>query len=170
LNHVISPRAFISLRQCLIVLLFVWGLSGQSLLAQTVRMTQGLSFGSFVAGNGGTITISPTGARSQTGNVGLITSRGTFSAAQVSISGGLSNAAFSLGFPPDGAASLEFVGASGGRGTSMPLTKFVSSLGSSPRLGPNGTEQLSVGATLTVLPNQPVGDYIATFNITVQFN
>lgn len=141
-------------------------------MAQTVKMTQGLSFGSFVAGGGGSITVSPgaIGLRSRTGSVGLITSRGAFSAAQFSITGGSAGAAFSLGLPADGATRLELLGASGGMGTSMPLTKFVSSLGSSPRLGPNGTEQFSVGATLTVLPNQPVGDYIGMFNVTVQFN
>jgi hypothetical protein len=164
LNHAISPRAFTSLGKCLIVLLFVWGLSGQSLLAQTMRMTQGLSFGSFVAGGGGSITVPPVGPRTQTGNVVLITSRGAFNAAQFSILGGPSNTAFSIRFSEDSFYSLKSGGAP------MPLTKFVSSLGSSPRLGPNGTEQFSVGATLTVLPNQPVGDYIATFNLTVQFN
>lgn len=139
-------------------------------MAQTLRMTQGLSFGSFVAGNGGIITVPPVGVRSQTGNVGLITSRGTFSAAQVSITGGLSNASFSLGLPPDGAASLELVGASGGKGASMPLTKFVSSLGPNPRLGLEGNLGFSVGASLLVQPNQLVGDYIGMFNVTVQFN
>lgn len=141
-------------------------------MAQTLMMTQGLSFGSFVAGGGGTITVSPgaIGLRSRTGSVGLITSRGTFSAAQFSISGGSAGAAFSLGLPADHATRLELVGASGGVGASMPLSLFTSSLGPNPTLRPDGSQQFSVGATLLVQPNQPVGDYSATINLTVQFN
>lgn len=127
-------------------------------------MTQGLSFGGFVANGGGSITVPPLGARSQTGTVALITSRGTFSAAQFSISGGPPGAAFSLRFSEDNFYSLKSGGAS------MPLKNFVSSLGPNPTLRPDGSQQFSVGATVVVPPNQPVGDYSATFNVTVQFN
>lgn len=132
--------------------------------------TRGLSFGSFVASNGGTITVSPTGLRSQTGTVGLITLKSNSSAAQFAIKGGPSNAAFSLGLPADNAARLELVGGAGGSSASMPLAKFVSSLGPSPTLRSDGTQDFSVGATLLVQSNQTVGDYSATINVTVQFN
>lgn len=153
-----------------VVLFFIWMLCEQSLFAQSLTATQGLSFGSFVASNGGTISVSPAGVRSQTGTVGLITLRSNSSAAQFTITGGPSNAVFSLGLPADRAAGLELVGGAGGRGTAMPLTNFVSSLGPSPTLTLSGTRQFSVGATLHVQSNQPVGDYSATINVTVQFN
>jgi len=156
----------------LMVLILVGVSSEQRVFAQTLRVTQGLSFGGFAAGNGGTITVSPGafGVRSQTGAVGLFRLRGSHSAAQFSIWGGSSGAVFSLSLPADYAAKLELVGASGGSSASMPLTNFVSSLGPSPTLKPDGTQQFSVGATLQVQPNQPVGDYSATINVTVQFN
>jgi len=127
-------------------------------------MTQGLSFGSFVAGGGGSITVPPVGPRTKTGNVVLITSRGAFNAAQFSILGGPSNTAFSIRFSEDSFYSLKSGGAP------MPLTKFVTSLGPSPTLRSDGTQQFYVGATLLVPPNQPTGEYIATINFTVQFN
>jgi hypothetical protein len=154
----------------LMAMIFVGVTAEQRLFAQSLTATRGLSFGSFVASNGGTITVSPLGVRSQTGTVGLITLRSNSSAAQFSISGGPSNATFSLGLPADRAAALELMGGAGGRGTAMPLTNFVSSLGPSPTLTSSGTQQFSVGATLHVQPNQPVGDYSATINVTVQFN
>jgi spore coat protein U-like protein len=163
-------RAFTLVSKWLMVLIFVGVSVDQTLFAQSLTSAQGLSFGSFVASNGGTISVSPTGVRSQTGTVGLITLRSNSSAAQISLSGGPSNAIFSLGLPADGVAALELVGGSGGRGTAMPLSKFVSSLGPSPTLTSSGTQQFSVGATLQVQPNQPVGDYSATINVTVQFN
>jgi hypothetical protein len=52
----------------------------------------------------------------------------------------------------------------------MALTQFVSSVGPSATLSLAGAKQFSVGATLLVQPNQPLGEYGATFNVTVQFN
>jgi hypothetical protein len=145
-------------------------LAEQELFAQSLASTQGLSFGSFIASNGGSITVSPSGARSQSGTVGLLTSRGASSAAQFSFTGGASGAAFSLGLPADNAARLVLLSTPNLGGASMALTQFVSSVGPSATLSLAGAKQFSVGATLLVQPNQPLGEYGATFNVTVQFN
>lgn len=37
-------------------------------------------------------------------------------------------------------------------------------------LGPQGSRDIKVGATLVVAPNQPEGDYVGTFILTVEYN
>ncbi len=170
MNNAISLRKILPLINLLIGLIFLLISNEQGLYAQSLTASQGLNFGSFVASNGGRITVSPTGGRSQIGSVGLITSRDNSGAAKFSFTGGTSGAAFSLALPQDNAARLESMGASNAGGSSMTLTNFVSSLGPSPTLTSLGTTQFSVGATLNVNPNQPLGDYGASFNVTLQFN
>ena len=170
MNNAISLHKLLPLIKLLTGLIFLLTSNEQAFYAQSLKASQGLSFGSFVASNGGKITVSPFGVRSQIGSVGLITSRGNSSAAQFSFSSGISGAAFSLALPQDNAARLELMGASNAGGASMTLTNFVSSLGPSPTLSSLGATQFSVGATLNVNPNQPLGDYGASFNVTLQFN
>lgn len=126
--------------------------------------TRSLDFGRFVAGSGGTITISPTGVRSRTGGVVLLNSP---SAGQASFnvgksSNGGNNKAVIISAPANGSIRLS----SGAN--SMAVNTFVNNPGSIASV-PNGGAALGVGATLTVAPNQPAGSYTGTFPLTVNF-
>ena len=126
--------------------------------------TRGLDFGRFVAGSGGTITISPTGVRSRTGGVVLLNSpsvgQASFSVGKSS-NGGASKAVI-ISAPANGSIRLN----SGGN--SMAVSSFVNTPASIASV-PNGGTTLSLGATLTVAPNQPPGNYSGTFPLTVNF-
>lgn len=127
-----------------------------------VTNTRPLVFGSFVAAGGGTISIGTTGARSKTGGVVLI-SGGTISSASFSLTE--SGAGKSLNFTNitlPGSATLSKAG-----GGTMTLSNFVSDPPNTV-LGTGRTAVL-VGATLTVAPNQAVGNYSGTFSVTVNY-
>jgi hypothetical protein len=144
--------------------------AGREACAQQVGSlsnTGGLSFGKFVAGTGGTVTVSPTGAAGKTGGVFLLKSSIT-TAAQFSVikSGNgkpLKTVSFTL--PSDTAVRLS----SGSN--SMAVTNFVSSPAATPGNSyPAGsTSAISVGATLQVGANQPPGNYSGTFTLIANF-
>jgi hypothetical protein len=133
----------------------------------TIATTRSLDFGRFAAGRGGSVTVSPTGARSGGGGVVLLNSPGA-GAAVFSIGngiggiGGTVGQAVAISLPPNGSIHLS----SGAN--SMALGAFVSS---SPLIltVPAGGLTLSVGATMTVAPNQPRGNYSGTFPLIVDF-
>jgi hypothetical protein len=131
--------------------------------AQTLSNTGALSFGAFTAGSGGSITVSPGGARIKTGSVILVNQGGASSAAQFTISG-TPNAVFEITLPLNGTVFLSD-GASG----SMALNGFVSSPSTVGVLSGGGTQQISVGATLSVGSAQPTGSYIGAFTVTVNY-
>ena len=126
--------------------------------------TRPLDFGRFVAQTGGTITVSPTGARSKTGTVVLLNSP-TVGAAAFNVgksNGGATNKSVAITLPGNGATRLS-------SGTNnMPLSAFVSSPATILTV-PNGGVTLSVGATLTVAANQPRGSYKGTVPLIVNF-
>jgi hypothetical protein len=131
--------------------------------AQTLGNTAALSFGSFTAGAGGTITVNTAGARFRTGSVILVSQGGGASAAQFTITG-TANAAFAITLPADGTVFLS----DGGAG-SMALNGFASNPSGSGVLSGGGTQQISVGATLTVGSSQASGSYSGSFNVTVNY-
>ncbi|RZJ10617.1 MAG: DUF4402 domain-containing protein [Rubrivivax sp.] len=131
--------------------------------AQTLGNTGALSFGSFTAGAGGTITVSPAGARVKAGSVILVNQGGGASAAQFTVSG-TPSAAYSISLPMDGTVFLSD-GASG----SMALNGFTSSPSVSGVLSGGGTQQVNVGATLTVASSQAPGSYSGNFSVTVNY-
>ena len=138
-----------------------------------LRNTRGLDFGRFVAGSGGTITLSPSGLRSRTGGVILLNSpnasQAAFSASQTTLDAGraspgataatVATTAAIVSVPANGATHLS----SGAN--SMAVGDFVTpdallSVG-------NGGAALAVGATLVVAPNQPPGNYSGSFSLIV---
>ncbi|WP_457392397.1 DUF4402 domain-containing protein [Roseateles sp. P5_E1] len=130
---------------------------------QTLVNNGALSFGAFTAGSGGTVAVNPGGARTKTGNVILVNQAGTASAAQFTITG-TPSAVFGITLPVDGTVFLTD-GASG----SMALNSFVSSPSGTGVLGGGGTQQINVGATLTVSNLQATGSYSGSFNVTVNY-
>ncbi|MBV8503755.1 MAG: DUF4402 domain-containing protein [Paucibacter sp.] len=130
--------------------------------AQSISNSSSLSFGAFAAGNGGTITVSTLGARSQSGGVVLASSGSSASAAQIIVSGTASaSVAFTL--PANGTVVL-----SDGSHT-MALNNFVSNPSGSGILG-GGTLMLAIGASLSVSPSQVPGNYTGSFDVTVDYN
>jgi hypothetical protein len=138
-------------------------LAGMAAQAQTLGNSGALSFGSFTAGAGGTITVSPAGARMKTGSVILVNQGGSASAAQFTVSG-TPNAAYSISVPLDGTVLL-----SDGAAGSMALNGFTSTPSATGVLSGGGTAQVNVGATLTVANGQAPGSYSGSFGVTVNY-
>lgn len=140
-------------------------LCGQPAFGQTMTAVQDLSFGAFVAGTGGTVIVSPQGARTGTGDVVLMTG-GQFSqgaAASFDLTGS-TNATYQIILPSDGSVTL-----SGSQGGSMSLDGFTSSPSGSGQLNPQGGQTLYVGATISVGSNQAAGSYSGSFSVTAVF-
>lgn len=133
----------------------------QQIVLSTAR---GLDFGRFVAATGGTVVLSPTGVRSRTGGVVLLNSpsvgQASFNVGRSSNGGAGKGVIISL--PANGSVRLS----SGAN--SMALNSFVSNPATLVSV-PNGGTTLAVGATLSVAPNQPPGNYTGSFPITVNF-
>ncbi len=127
-----------------------------------ISSTQPLAFGRFVAGSGGTVSVSPNGARSAGGGV-LLLSSGGGSAAQFSVSGD-PLASYSITLPANGTVAL-----ADGANT-MPVNGFSSSPSSPGLLSLGGAQTLFVGATLSVAAEQPAGSYSASFGVLVNYN
>lgn len=135
-------------------------------MAQQIVLTnsRAIDFGRFVAATGGTITVSPTGARTRTGGVVLLNSPSA-GAAVFNVgksNGGATNKAVAITLPANGSVRMT----SGAN--SMALSAFVTSPASILTV-PNGGVTLSVGATMTVSPNQPRGNYTASIPLIVNF-
>lgn len=140
--------------------------AGRDACAQQVTLTnsRGLDFGSFVAGTGGTVVMSTAGLRSKTGGVVLLNSPSAGQAqfgASRSGSGSTSKAIV-ITLPSDGGTRL----ASGSN--SMAVNSFVSAPASITSLSTTATP-LSIGATLTVAPNQAPGSYSGSFSLIVNY-
>lgn len=125
--------------------------------------TQALAFGAFVAGAGGSVVIAPSGARSASGGVVLVSSNAG-AAAQFTVSGD-PNFTYAITLPANGTVTL-----GDGAGHSMSVSNFTSSPSLTGQLSGGGSQQLSVGATLNVGNNQPTGAYSGSFIVTVNYN
>ena len=131
--------------------------------AQQVGLSniRGLDFGRFIAGSGGAIIVTPAGVRSRTGAVVLLNSPSAGQAA-INVSRGSSKkTVVDISLPSNGSIRLS----SGAN--SMAVGSFVSSPAFTMSVATPAT--LSIGATLTVAPNQPPGVYSGTFPVTVNF-
>lgn len=131
--------------------------------AMTLDNTRSLSFGSFVAGTGGSVTLSPLGQRTMTGSVVALPSVPGHSA-EFTVSGD-PGATYFIDLPGDASVALT------GPGSDMRLTSFTSQpSGAGGQLGGGGTQVLSVGATLEVGSSQTSGDYSGNFSVIVNYN
>lgn len=131
--------------------------------AIAISNSQALAFGKFAAGSGGSVAVGPSGARSATGSVVLLSSSGG-SAAQFTISGD-ANFTYSISLPANGTVVLTNSG-----GQTMSLSNFSSSPIAFGQLSGIGRQTVSVGATLNVANNQPTGAYTGTFQVTVNYD
>ena len=129
--------------------------------AQTISTVSNLTFGSFVAGTGGTLTVNPGGTRASTGAVVAVAHGTTFGAASFLVSG-TRNASYTLTLPVNGTVFL-----SDGTHT-MALNNFSVSPPNG-HLSGGGTQTIRVGATLTVGNGQPAGNYAGTYSLTVNY-
>lgn len=129
-----------------------------------VSNTRALAFGKFGAGTGGTITVDPNGARSRSGGLFLLVSSAA-SAASFNVSDvnpANANMSYIITLPDNGTVTLN----SGAY--TMPLNDFSSTPSGSGMLTA-GSQILTVGASLSVSPNQPPGNYSGNFSITLNY-
>lgn len=139
-------------------------IAGADAASQVLNNNRSLDFGRFVAGSGGVVTVAPSGLRSGAGGVVLLNSptAGAASFLVTTSDRQPSNQAVIISLPPDGSIRLS-------SGTSsMPVNAFVSSPAVILTL-PAGGQPLAVGATMTVAPNQPSGNYSGSFPLIVNF-
>jgi len=129
---------------------------------QTINGVTSLSFGSFIAGSGGAIAVSPAGVRMPTGGVITVGQGAGVAAAQFTVTG-TANATYSITLPASNTVEL-----SDGNGNVMALNSFVSSPAATGTLM-GGSQVIRIGATLVVRPNQPPGSYAGAFNVTVNY-
>ena len=129
----------------------------------SITIAQDLSFGAFYHGAvGGTVSVSPAGSRTSTGDIVLVGLGYLFSPARYNV---YSNAGtvISILNGPDVPLTWTSYSMNLHIGTTLPLSPFVNP---NPYSVPT---ELTVGATLTVgnaLANPP-GTYTGTFNITL---
>ena len=144
-------------------------LAGASLGARAQKAivltnTVALAFGKFAAGSGGTVTISPAGARTAGGAV-MLSSSGPGAAAAFLATGTRNKAFTIITLPANGTVSLT------GPGPAMAVDNFTSTPAAATggALSAAGTATLLVGATLTVGAAQTPGAYAGTFSVTVNY-
>jgi hypothetical protein len=135
-------------------------------LAQTaITNTRGLSFGKFATSYiAGSVQVDTNGARIRSGGVVLLSS-GPGAAASFSVSDtdpANVNKSYIITLPANDTVMLT----SGAH--NMPINNFVS-YPSSGALNSGSQLLLSVGATLSVGPNQAPGNYSGTFVVTVNY-
>lgn len=129
----------------------------------SIQNTQGLVFGSFVAGSGGSVTVNTSNLRVAGGGVALIPSSSGL-AAEFTISGE-ADRAYSIGLPLNGVVTMT------GPGPDMSVDDFTRApSGTGLKLPPGGMQVLSVGGTLNVGANQDPGAYSGNFTVTVDYN
>lgn len=120
-----------------------------------------LGWGSVVAtGSTGTVTVSPEGGRTAAGGVALASSAGV-SAVSLTVTGE-PNLTFSIVLPSS--ATL------GSGGSSMTVDSFTCAPSGSGSLGPAGSAEIRVGATLHVGSAQSQTSYSGSFDVTVAYN
>jgi hypothetical protein len=116
-----------------------------------------LAFGSFTAGSGGTVIVSPAGARSATGGAALVL--GSPGGADAFVVEGDPNRGFAV---VTGAGTVSFGGASMAFTTLPSLTTGT--------LSAAGAGAFTVGGTLSVPATAAAGSYAGSYSVTVNYN
>jgi hypothetical protein len=130
---------------------------------QSLTNTRALAFGRFVAASGGSVTVSPDGARSSTGAVVLLSSMpAAASFTWTDTTPANADKVCLIGLPADGSVTLS---SSAG---SMAVDQFTSNP-SGTGLMTGASLQFTVGATLSVNPNQAPGNYSGFVPVTIQY-
>lgn len=127
----------------------------------SASFVSGLNFGKFAAGSGGSVTISPSGVRTKTGSVSLLSS-GPGNAARVQITGA-PNASFVLTLPNDNQADVH------GENSSIGLCAFTASPSTVGHLDSSGNQIVNIGATLKLDATKPASQYNGTFPVMVNY-
>lgn len=129
----------------------------------TLANTQSLAFGSFIAGSGGTVEVSTSGARSVTsGSIVLLNMNPTAHAAAFNVTGDVT-VQYLITLPGIGEVSLT------GPGAPMAVSSFTSNPATTGTLNSGGAGTIAVGANLTVGNNQVPGSYSGSFSVTVTY-
>jgi hypothetical protein len=132
----------------------------------SISNTANMSFGnlSVQAGTGGTVVLAPAGTRTRTAGVTLPATTGTVSAAAFTVTG---TAAYTYAITLPTTVTL--TRASGTE--TMDATAFTSNPSGTGTLSGGGTQNFTVGATLTVAAAQVAGVYTSgNFDVTVNYN
>ncbi|SDM97792.1 DUF4402 domain-containing protein [Vreelandella arcis] len=128
-----------------------------------IQNTRGLSFGNFVAGNGGSVAVSPNGLRTAGGEVLLLRSGEGF-AAEFTVTGD-TEATYTTQLPGNDFVTLT------GPGSDMVINDFTGApSGAGGQLSAGGSQALTVGGTLNVGIAQTPGDYTGSFSVIVNYN
>ena len=133
----------------------------------TITNSGNMNFGNIaVSASGGTVVLTPAGARSTTGGLKLTTVAGTVTAAHFDITGQL-NYTYAITLP---SAPVVLTRATGTE--TMEATSFTSSPTPTGTLDGSGKQTIDVGATLTVANSQVAGTYVTgtPFTVTVNYN
>lgn len=143
-------------------MLLVFGLAaGNASAAKSLSTTGNMAFGRIAAGSGGTVTISIGGARSRTGGVVLLSSPAAAASFAIGTTGN-DNKVYIVTLPANGVVSLA-AGAD-----RMALNTFTTSYPTNGVM-PAGVQSFTVGATMSVAPNQRPASYSGTFPVTLEF-
>lgn len=115
-----------------------------------------LAFGSFLAGTGGTVVVTPTGAGSVTGDVAFVT--------------GSTNSSDSFTVKGDAGRAYTISSAAGSVSNGTETMSFTTAVSAaSDTLDVNGDGAFTVGGTLTVVADQAPGDYTGNYDATVAY-
>ena len=131
----------------------------------SITKTGDLDFGNVAPGiNPGSVALAPDGSRTQSGGATLPGAPGTVMAATFMITG-VPNVTYAITLPAD---PLPIVSGSNG----MVVSQFSSDPPDLGNLGPTGSQELRVGATLSLAALQPTGYYSspAPFAVIVNYN
>ncbi len=131
----------------------------------TISKNADMSFGNLAvqSGTGGTVILAPAGTRTSTSGVTLPATTGTVTAAAFTVNG-TGSYTYAVTLP----STVTLTRASGSE--TMIASSFTSNPSGTGALS-SGTQDIAVGATLTVAAGQVSGVYTSgNFNVTVNYN
>lgn len=135
----------------------------------SITETSSLHFGTMAisAGAPGTCVLSTQGARTQTGGVNLSVQAPTASNAAYNVSGAV-NTTYGITLP----ATITVTTGTANMTISSLLARTASAAanGLTGTLSASGTDNFTVGGTLSVAAGQSTGVYTGTFDVTVAYN